>query len=235
MKKLILISSLFFGLICSAQDNHFTVYNFTVEPQNVSTVFNLFDDYFSANKTEGVSVSLYENHFNDSSNNFSHAVVFSGTLDALGSMYSGGNNDTWNLFITKINQHMKEGFSAIAGRQISYHGDAGNDDLRFQRYYLLDVEDTSKFTSAHDTFAEGNVPKGMTMSMGNITLGQGPEGANRWVITSFKDFKSALGGAYMLRTEAQREANSKAWEERRANSGEVNLVRSGLRIRLKSW
>jgi hypothetical protein len=234
MKKLILISALFLGLICSAQDIHFTIYNFSVESQDVSTVFTLFDDYFSENKTEGVTVSLYENHFNDSSNNFTHAVVFAGTLDALGGMYSGGNNDTWNLFMERINQHMKDGFSSGAGRQISSHGES-TEDLRFQRYYLLDVEDGAKFTSAHNKYAENNVPKGMTMSMGNLTLGQGPDGANRWVITSFKDFKSALGGAYILRTEAQKKANEMAWKERVENDGEVSLVRSGLRILLKSW
>ncbi|OZV69109.1 hypothetical protein [Winogradskyella aurantia] len=234
MKKLILICSLFFGLICSAQDTYFTIYNFTVEPQNVSTVATLFNDYFSANKPDGVTVSLYENHFNDSGNNFSHSVVFAGTLDALGGMYSGETSDTWDLFRTRINQHMKEGFNSFTGRQISIHGDTSG-DLRFQRYYVLDVEDGAKFTSAHNAYAEKNVPKGMTMSMGNITLGQGPDGGNRWVIASFKDFKSALGGAYMLRTEAEREADSKAWKERRENDGDVSLVRSGLRILLMSW
>jgi hypothetical protein len=39
----------------------------------------------------------------------------------------------------------------------------------------------------------------------------------------------------MLRTEAEREADSKAWKERRENDGEVSLVRSGLRILLMSW
>ena len=234
MRKLILISTLFLGLISSAQDIYFTIYNFTVESQNVSTVFTLFDDYFSKNKNEGVTVSLYENHFNDSGNNFTHSVVFAGSLDALGGMYSGGNNDTWNLFITRINQHMKEGFSSASGRQISSHGDASG-EFRFQRYYLLDVDDMSKFESAHKKYIENTLPDGMTNAMGNISIGRGPEGASVWIISSFKDFKTALGGAYILRTEAEREANSKAWKERMENQGEVSLVRSGLRILLKSW
>ena len=234
MKKIILLSSLFFGLICSAQEIHFTIYNFTVESQNVSTIFTLFDDYFSENKPDGVAVSLYENHFNDSGNNFSHSVVFSGSLDALGGMYSGGNNDTWNLFITKMNQHVKEGFSSASGRQISTHGDA-SEELRFQRYYLLDVDDMSKFESAHNTYMEKTIPDGMTNGMGNITLGRGPDGANVWIINSFKDFKTALGGANILKTEAEREASRKAWKERGENDGDVALVRSGLRIQLKSW
>jgi hypothetical protein len=234
MKKLILISALFLGLICSAQDIHFTIYNFSVESQDVSTVFTLFDDYFSENKTEGVTVSLYENHFNDSSNNFTHAVVFAGTLDALGGMYSGGNNDTWNLFMARVNQHMKEGFSSFTGRQISFHGDT-NGDFRFQRYFVLDVDDMSKFESAHKAYIEKNLPDGMTNAMGNISLGRGPDGANAWIIVGFKDFKSALGGAYILRTEAEREASSKAWKERMENQGDVSFIRSGLRILLKSW
>lgn len=234
MRKLILISTLFLGLICSAQEIHFTIYNFTVESQNVSTVFKLFDDYFSENKTEGVSVSLYENHFNDSDNNFTHAVVFAGSLDALGGMYSGVNNDTWNLFMARINQHMKEGFSSAAGRQISSHGNAST-ELRFQRYYLLDVDDMSKFESAHNAYTENNTPDGIINAMGNITLGRGPDGANTWVIVSYKDFKTALGGANILRNEAQKQANQIAWKERGENDGDVSLVRSGLRILLKSW
>ena len=234
MRKLILISALFLGLICNAQQSHFTVYNFTVEPQNVSTVFKLFDDYFSNNKPDGVTVSLHENHFNDSGNNFTHSVVFSGSLDAMGAMYSGVNNDTWNLFITRANQHMKDGFNSAMGKRISVHGDTSS-EYPFQRYYLLDVDDMSKFIEAHNTFNENHNPEGQLTSMGNISVGHGPEGANVWVIASFKDFKTAMGGSSSLITEAEKKARDKAWIERRANDGEVSLVRSGLRIQLKSW
>jgi len=233
MKKLLFISILFLGLFCHAQDTYFTTYNFTVEPQNVSAVFNLMDDYFSEHKPDGVTVSLYENHFNDKDHNFTHAVVFSGSLDALGNMYSGGD-DAWNLFLTKVNQQTEDGFSALSGRTISNHG-TSDEPYRFQRYYLLDVDEMSKFESAHNEFMDNNMPNGMTSSMGNIALGRGSDGANVWVIVRFKDFKSAIGGAYVLRTEDERKASDKAWEVRRANSGEVSLVRSGLRVLLKSW
>lgn len=233
MKKLLFISALFCGLLCSAQDTYFTTYNFTVESQNVSAVFNLFDDYFSEHKTEGVTVSLYENHFNDKDHNFTHAVVFSGSLDAIGDMYSGGD-DAWSLFLTKVNQQTKDGFSALSGRTITNHGET-DESYRFQRYYLLDVDETSKFEAAHNEYMKDNLPEGMTNSMGNISLGRGSDGANTWVIVRFKDFKSAIGGAYVLRTEKEREASDEAWKERRANSGDVKLVRSGLRILLKTW
>jgi hypothetical protein len=234
MRKLLLTSTLLIGLICSAQEAHFTVYNFTVEPENISTVFKLFDDYFSKNKPDGVTVSLHENHFNDSGNNFTHSVVFSGSLDAMGAMYSGVNNDTWNLFITRVNQHMKDGFSSAMGRRIAAHGDLSG-TYPFQRYYILDVDEMDKFTDAFNIFNEGHNPDGQIVMMGNITLGRGPDGANAWVIAGFKDFKTAMGGSNLLRTDAEREASREAWAERRENDGEVSLVRSGLRILMKSW
>lgn len=234
MRKLILISALFLGLICNGQESHFTVYNFTVEPQSVSTVFKLFDDYFSKNKPDDVTVSLYENHFNDSGNNFTHSVVFGGSLDALGAMYSGVNNDTWNLFISSVNQHMKEGFSSAAGKRITFFGDSSG-TYPFQRYYLLDVSNWSKFESAHRTYSGSHTPDGQITMMGNISVGHGPDGANAWVINGYKDFKTAIGGSGTLRTEAENKASSKAIGERRENSGGVSLVRSGLRVQMKSW
>ena len=234
MRKLIFISTLFIGLVCGAQESYFTVYNFTVESENVSTVFKLFDDYFTNNKTADVSVSLYENHFNDRGNNFTHSVVFGGNLDAMGTMYSGVNNDTWNLFMARLNQHMKSDFSSAMGRRISGHGDA-NEVYPFQRYYMLDVDEMSKFTSAHNAYNEKYTPNGQLVSMGNIMLGHGTDGANAWVIAGFKDFKTAMGGPGILRTDAEKKASDEAWVERRANDGDVKLVRSGLRIQLKTW
>src|SRR5210317_747264 len=104
MKKFFICLFLFVAFKIYAQESYFTIYNFTVAPQDVETIYNLTNDYYTAHKSEGVTVSLYENHFNDSGNNFTHSIIFSGSFDAIGNMYSGGNNDTWNLFITKINQ-----------------------------------------------------------------------------------------------------------------------------------
>ena len=234
MRKLLLINALLFGIFCSAQDLHFTVYNFSVENENVATVFKLFDDYFSANKPNGVTVSLYENHFNDSGNNFSHSVVFSGSLDDMGAMYAGGNNDAWDLFLSRVNQHMEEGFSSAMGRRLAAFGDSSQQHP-FQRYYLLSVESVSKYVDAYNTYNKDHNPDGRLTAMGNISVGHGPDGVNVWVINAFKDFKTAMAGVGSLRTEAQREASSKAWDERRSTAGEVEMVRSGLRILLKSW
>ena len=234
MRKLFLISALFLGLICGAQEYHFTVYNFTVESQDVATVYKLFDDYFSKNKPADVTVSLWENHFNDSGNNFSHSIVFSGSLDAMGAMYSRENNYTWNLFLARLNQHLDEGFSSAMGRNMVTIGN-GSEGHPYQRYYLLDVDEMSKWMDSFKKMAENHSPEGQLLMMGNLTVGHGPDGTNAWVISGFKDFKTAMAGAGSLRTEAENEAWSEAWDKHREEGGEVELVRSGLRIQLKSW
>ncbi|SFR39191.1 hypothetical protein SAMN04490243_1490 [Robiginitalea myxolifaciens] len=234
MKKSVLIIALFLGFVCSAQDTYFTIYNFNVESQDVSTVYDLFDDYFSKNKPEGVMVSLWENHFNDSENNFSHAVVFAGSLDAMGAMYAGGNNDAWNLFLARVNQHMESGFSSAMGRQLAQYGDASVQHP-FQRYFLLDVDDMGKWVDSYKEMQSSNNPDGRLNMMGTISAGIGPDGANAWVINGFKDFKTAMAGVGSLRSDAEKEASSKAWEKHQEEGGEVKLVRNGLRILLKTW
>jgi len=235
MKKLLFIfASLFLGLICKAQESYFTVYNFTVESQNVPTVFQLFDDYFSENKAAGVTVSLYENHFKDKDNNFTHSVIFSGSLDAIANMYGRGDNDTWSLFLARLNQHSEGNFSSATGVRLASYGNA-NEEYPYQRYFMLHVDDMSKFVESYKKMTENNNPAGRLSMMGDISAGVGPDGANVWVINGFKDFKTAIGGVSSLRTPAEREAAAIAWDTHREEGGEVKLVRSGMRILLKSW
>ena len=217
----------------SAQDFYFTIYNFSVANEDVSTVYNLMDGYFSKNKLEGVTVTLYENHFSDSDNNFSHSVVFTGTSDALGAMYSRSQNSDWNLFLTQVNMHT-DGFSSAMGRSISGFGD-NSTPHPVQKYFIFEAEDAAAYDAAYDAYNSKHNPDGRTTAMGTILSGHSDDGANRWVVNRFKDFKSAMEGPNSLRTEAENEASSKAWQERRNNQGGVRLVRSGLRIQLGQW
>lgn len=234
MKKLCTLMGLFMVFALTAQDSYFTVYNFTVSAEDVSTIYKLVGDYYSENKPEGVTVSLYENHFNDSGNNFTHSIVFSGSLDAMGGMYSGGQNPTWELFITRINQHMEEGFSSAMGRTIDSYGD-NSTPHPVQQYFLLNVKDGEAFNKGYATFHSKHNPEGTIVAMGNITAGRSPHGENRWVIRGFKDFKSAMGGVDKLRTDTEKAASDKAWDEFMDSHGGVSVVRSGLRVRLGEW
>lgn len=234
MKKTILILCLLGALVMNAQESYFTVYNFSVEPQNVSAIYKLFDDYYSKNKPNGVSVSLYENHFNDAGNNFTHSVVFGGSLDNLGNMYGGGENTSWDLFLTRINQHIKDGFSSAMGVRRHTFGDTSQPHP-YQHYVLVKAENASKMADAYAKMNGATNPSDRLTMMGTVTVGQGPDGANVWVINAFKDFKAAMGGIEAMMTPQQKQARDKAWEEFIANNGGGNVVRSGMRILLKTW
>jgi len=234
MKRFFICLFFFVALKIYAQETYFTIYNFTVVPQEIETIHRLVNDYYTAHKPDGITVYLYENHFNDSGNNFTHSIVFAGSLDAIGNMYSGANNDTWNLFITKINAHIKDGFSSATGRRIAGYGDTSTSHP-VQRYIMLDVEDTDAFDAAYKAFNSKTNPEGRVTGMGNISAGVSPDGENRWVVNSYKDFKAAIGGDDKLMTDQARAARDKGWEEFIANNGGARIVRTGLRILIGQW
>ena len=234
MKKGFFCLLFFMALTLSAQESYWTNYNFVLEPQNEEMVYKLMDDYFKANQPEGITVTLYENHFNDHKNNFTHSIGFSGSLEAMGKMYSGGGGAAWKLLLVQLNQHIKEGYSSRMGTRKSHVGDLSQ-DYPVQKYFIVHVEDGSTWDKAFNTYMNANHPEGMLNMMGNFTAGVSSDGENRWVINGFKDFKTAFGGAGILRTDAENKANGKAWQTFLDNNGESHLVRSGLRVRIGQW
>jgi hypothetical protein len=234
MKKVFFCLLVFMTCTLSAQESYWTNYQVVVEPQNVETFYKLTHDYFTANKTEGVTVTLYENHFNDPGNNFTHIIGFSGSLDALGNMYANDGGAAWELYLVKLNQHIKKGFSARMGTRKSHMGDL-DQDYPIQKYFIVHADNGAMWDKAFTTYRNANHPAGMLNMMGNFTAGVSSKGENRWVINGFKDFKSAMGGANHLRSDAQKTANDKAWQKFLDDNGESHLVRSGLRVRMGQW
>ena len=234
MKNFILLFALFIVYVASAQDNYYTKYSFVVDPQDEATVYKLVDDFYSKNKPEGVFVRFFENHFKSQGNNATHSLVFLGTQEAVGNMYGGGPNDTFSLFLVRLNQHIKEGAGSAMGRHIAIYGDTST-RYPAQRYYLLNANDTDAFDAEYNKFHSKHNPPGVLVNMGTTISGQGNGGANRWVIIGFKDIKTALGGPNKLLTGAALSARKKAWDEFRANDGGVSLVGSGMRVLLGAW
>jgi len=234
MKKVFFCLLVLMTCALSAQESYWTSYQVVVEPQNVDTFYKLTNDYFTANKTEGVTVTLYENHFNDSGNNFTHSIGFSGSLDALGNMYGNDGGAAWELFLVKLNQHIKKDFSAFMGTLKSQMGDL-DQDYPIQKYFIVHAENGSMWDKAFSTYRSANHPAGMLNMMGNFTSGVSSKGENRWVINGFKDFKSAMGGANHLRSDAEKTANNKAWQKFLDDNGDSHLIRSGLRVRMGQW
>lgn len=233
MKKIILSLLLLLAFAVEAQDQYYTNYSFVVEPQNEAAVYKLVDDYYSENKPEGVFVRLFENHFKSPKSKATHMIVFLGSQEDVGNMYASGD-DKFSLFLTRLNQHIKEGSGSSMGRHLALYGDT---NVRYpaQRIYLLDVEDTEKFDSEYNKFHSKHNPPGVLVNMGNTIVGGGTGTFNRWVIIGFKDIKAAMGGPNALMSGSALEARKKAWDEFRANDGGVEVVGSSMRILLGAW
>ncbi len=234
MKKRIFYLLAFMTLTLNAQEGYWTNYYIVVEPQNEEMVYKLMNDYFTANQPKDVTVTLYENHFNDHENNFTHAIGFSGSLEAMGNMYSNDGGAAWKLLLVQLNQHIKEGYSARMGTRQSHAGDL-NQDYPVQKYFIVHAADGGTWDKAFTTYTKANIPAGMLNMTGNFTAGVSSDRENRWVVNGFKDFKTAMGGAGMLRTDAEKKANEKAWKTFLDTNGESHLVRSGLRVRIGQW
>ncbi|MGI9531643.1 hypothetical protein [Lutimonas sp.] len=234
MKKLFTILFVFACLIMSAQESYWTNYTFIVEPENESVVFKLIDDYFKEHKTEGITVSLYANHFHDEENTATHMIVFAGSLDALGGMYASDGGDAWDLLGARLDHHIKDGSGARMGTMKKAYGDSAGDHP-IQRYYILDVEDYAAFESSLTKYNTDHAPAGRAVMMGNITSGVSPEGENHWVIDGYKDFKGAIGGANAGLSDSDKAKRQADWKTFQDNNGGVRLVRSGLRVRLGQW
>lgn len=236
MKNLLLTWVLLYVSALSAQDNYFTMYSFVVEPQDQATVYNLVNDYYSKHKPEGVYVRLFENHFADAGNKATHSIVFLGTQDAVGNMYSGESNESFQLFLTQLNQHIKESSASAMGSHLAVFGDTGNGvTYPAQTYIVLQVDDAKIFDAAYKKFHANYNPPGMIFVMGDFSAGVSPNGENRWAILGYKDFKTAIGGPYKLLSGDALSGRQKAWDEFMATNGGARIVRSGLRILLGAW
>jgi hypothetical protein len=236
MKKLIPIALFLIAISVNAQQSYWTYYNFTVEPQNEAAVLKLVEDYFKEHKPDGVTVRFFENHFHDGGNNYTHSIGFSGSLDAIGNQYSGGQSDTWDLFITRVNQLIKGSFSSSMGREIASHGAAAaNGTWPIQHYLYLKVSDNNAFLTAREKYFSKFKSDVRLTVLGSVNSGNSPHGETHMVIQGYKDFKSAMAGMDALLTPDQVDARRKAWKEFSETNGGVSVVRTGTRILLGRW
>ncbi len=233
MKKSILLLFLIFTMGLQAQTEYWSSYNFVVEPQNVQTVYNLVDSFYKANKPAGVSVRLFENHFKDAGNSYSHCIVFSGSLDALGGMY-GNSSAEFDLFLSRLNQQIKNGYSSSMGHGVgSYVG--GEGPFPFRRMFLIRAENPTAFEAEFKKFNAKHNPNGRMIFLGRINVGNSDEGETHFIITGFKTFKAAIAGVMDLIPAAERDAWGKAWAESNQAGGGSDMISSSMRILLGEW
>jgi len=231
MKKIILSVFALASTILSAQEYHWTSYNFTVAGEDVEIVGKLMGDYFSkdGSKAEGVSVFLFENHFNDSTVDFSHSIVFTGSLEAMGTQYSQDPSESWQLFLTKLGRYIKS-HSSAAGKSLLSFGEIGTHPV--QNVYWLRVDEPSKMANAFKTYNSKFNPDDRRVTLGSFNLGRSPSGETHYVLVGVDDFKTAMSTSkYREKNKTAQAAWKKYWED----AGKVKLIRSTTRLMLGKW
>ncbi len=236
MKKYILITFFVVCFSAQAQVGYWTAYQFDVNPGSEELVLKLFDEYFSKyGVSEGVTVTLFENHFKDPDWNFSHQILFNGSLDAMSNQYSSPPNDAWSLFLEKMGNHIK-GHNAFMGEIDAAYASGDPDEFPIQRILALQVNEYDKWLEAYEKYnSKYNKPDRLTFA-GNFTAGHHHiSGGNAWVVQGFRDFKGAIGGHSKLPSKYSQKEHEKAWDNFLETSGGGKIVRSFLRIMLATY
>ena len=232
MKNFMLSILLLTSLNLAAQEYYWTTYNFDVKAEDEEIVAKLTNDYFSSpnSKAEGVSVFLFENHFIDNSNNSSHAIVFTGTLEAMGKQYSQGDNLSWDLYISKMNRYI-ESHSSSAGKSLVSIGEPGMHPV--QNIYILRVDNESKFASAWETYNRKWAPNDRRLTLGKFSLGRSSSGETHYVLNGLDSFEDAFNpGKYRESNPPAEAAWRKFVEEFDENA---KMVRTMTRVMLGKW
>jgi hypothetical protein len=234
MKKVLLLLLLSTS-ISYGQLGYWTAYNFNVKPGSEETVLNLFNQYFGSNDLpKGITVTLFENHFRDAEWNFSHQVLFNGSLDAMADQYSGLPSDKWLLFLEKVNRHTIS-HNSFMGEIDAAFASGDPSEFPIQRIYSLNVNDYGKWISSYEKLnSKYNKPDRLTFA-GNFSAGHKYENGNAWVVNGFRDFKGAIGGHTKLPSKYSKQEHQKAYADFRENNGGVKPVRGFLRIMLATY
>lgn len=236
MKKFILLL-LFVSLSVAAQDRYWTAYNFSVQGKDAETVVAIMDGYFKENLPEGVSVELYENHFKDTNNNYSHQLIWSGPLDDLSQQYMSDGGDAWSLMITRVNRHIDSFHSASMGTRsfALAKGDWKISDFPFQQIIEISAEDQQAFFKAFKEYQSKYNPDDRVVMSGNIKLGRNKDDGNTWILLGYKDFKSLFGGPAVMKGPYSNEKRRQAWRAYLEKREDNEFQTSTMRILVKSW
>jgi len=234
MKRFILLFTLFTS-ISYGQIGYWTAYNFNVKPGSEETVLNLFKQYFGSNDLpKGITVTLFENHFKDPERNYSHEVVFNGSLDAMAEQYSRLPSDKWLLFLEKVNRHT-ESHNSMMGEIDAAFASGDPSEFPIQRIYSLNVNNYEKWISAFEKFnSKYNNPDRLTFA-GKFTSGHKYENGNAWIANGFRDFKGAIGGHSKLPSKFSEQERQKAYADYREKNGGAKRVAGFLRVILATY
>lgn len=207
--------------------NAWSVYEWKVKPENVSTVLNICDEYFSqeGNVTEGTTIALYEIMFAGKGFDATHTLNIYGDMESMNNGYNKAQKADWFLFLTQLNQFI-EPVASLAGRAIKAYNENDDSDPIHQ-LWLMNVSNSSKFLNSWNELRD-KFPPNNFLELGTVVSGR-EEGITHYVLSSQKDFKDLVEGSNASKAE------SDAWAKFRAERGETKLVRSFARRLVKKW
>tara|TARA_Y100000768_G_scaffold243030_2_gene184149 strand:+ start:4911 stop:5600 length:690 start_codon:yes stop_codon:yes gene_type:complete len=228
MIKKIKLSILFLSIsFYSIAQNAWSVYEWKVQPQDVSTVFNICNDYLSqqGNVTEGTTVALYEVMFAGDGFEATHTLNIYGDMESMNRAYSNEQDSDWFLFIEKLNQFI-DPVASLAGRALkAYNEDDDSDPIH--QLWIMNVSESDKFVDGWTNFRDKYPPNNF-IELGTIVSGR-EDGMTHYILSAQKDFKDLVDGSNWS------DAESVAWAKFRKERGQTEMVRSFARRLIKKW
>ena len=222
-----------------SQSNRFSAYAVKVAPENEEMVVKLIDDYFSNNKFEGVTVSLYTIMFTAADLNFTHELIFSGEAEAMAKLYSPEFGDTsWQLFASKMNSFVDENVFSANGWRFYQSSD---DIYPFQMVTVFSSEDNAELRKWRMMVRDMNekYPRDFrSFATGGISVGGPDSDASVWNVTGYKTYADYLDG--WKNNQEFREKNPKFAKEREERSSEIDYSgfeqeKKFMRLLVKQW
>jgi len=235
MKKYLSIIMLFCVTFSFSQ--RWSAYAINVAPQNEETVVKIIDDYFTNNKIEGVTVSLYAIMFTAADLRFTHEVIFSGEAEAMAKLYEAGFQDTaWQLFSSKISNFVEEDvFSANGWRAFEF-----GEVRPFQMVYTFkgDGENVNKWRNMQSKLNEKYPRDYRSMSHGGIIVGGPSNEAEHWTVFGWDSYLDYLNN--WQNGQDFEKANPKFVKEREKMNeeidySEIEMVKKFMRLLVKQW
>ena len=237
MKKLLTITLLFFVTISFSQ--RWSAYGIKVSPQNKETVVKLMDDYFSLNKIEGVTVTLYSIMFTPGDLNFTHEIIFNGETEDMAKLYTPDfqTNMAWQVFATKINNFIEPVFSGNGWRNLNF----GPENLPFQVVSIYDISDRdnqNKWLEMQNTIRTKYPRDDYNWMTGGIIVGGPHSDGDTWTVAGYPSYEAYMNA--WSTTQKWIADNPKMVKEREKMNAEIDYstrsnVTRFMRLMVKQW
>lgn len=191
MKKILSITLLFFVTLSFSQ--RWSAYGVKVSPENEEMVVKLMDDYFSANKIEGVTVTLYSVLFTPGDLNFTHEIIFDGETENMAKFYTPEfqGNTIWQLFASKINNFMEPVFSGNGWRDLNF----GPENLPFQVVSIIDIssrDNQNKWLEMQNTMRTKYPRDDYNWMTGGIIVGGPHSDGDTWIVAGYPSYEAYM-------------------------------------------